>query len=177
MNHPHATLRLPLIPVLAAGLLLATTACARPADTPATAAPAAAGTAQVATPAVPAPSAITGSLTDTDVRARVTAAGYTDVKDIRFDDGIWDADARTTDGRWIDVRIHPVSGKVYADGAQPAMTRAQIEASLTTAGYTEVKDVEFDDGVWKADARTGAGAKVDLRLDPDDGSVITERAD
>src|SRR3546814_13158232 len=55
--------------------------------------------------------------------------------------------------------------------AQDGMTEAQVRAKLETQGYTKVNDVKFEDGVWKADARSGDGNRVDVRIDPETGVV------
>ncbi len=41
--------------------------------------------------------------------------------------------------------------------AQDAMTEAKVRAKLTEQGYTKINDVKFEDGVWKADARSADG--------------------
>ena len=53
--------------------------------------------------------------------------------------------------------------------AQAGMTEAQVRASLESQGYTKVNDVKFEDGVWKADARSANGNRVDLRIDATTG--------
>src|SRR3546814_4899755 len=55
--------------------------------------------------------------------------------------------------------------------AQDGMTEAQVRAKLEIQGYTKVNDVKFEDGVWKADARSGDGNRVDVRIDPETGVV------
>ncbi|MBJ6983287.1 PepSY domain-containing protein [Luteimonas sp. MC1750] len=62
------------------------------------------------------------------------------------------------------------------DAAADAMTAPQIRASLESQGYTRVNDVEFEDGVWKADARSADGQRVELRVDPATGKVYPEDA-
>src|SRR3546814_3128113 len=59
--------------------------------------------------------------------------------------------------------------------AQDGMTEAQVRAKLEIQGYTKVNDVKFEDGVWKADARSGAGNRVDVRIDPETGVVRPAR--
>ena len=56
--------------------------------------------------------------------------------------------------------------------AQQAMTEAQVRARLTAQGYTDVHDVDFDEGIWKAKADNPAGKKVKLRIDAHTGKVI-----
>jgi hypothetical protein len=117
------------------------------------------------------------ALTGAEVRAKIEAEGYTNVHDVEFDDGVWTADARSADGRSVDLSIDPRTGKVYPDHQVSRLGKADIEARLATAGYGDVHDVEFDDGVWKAEARDASGRKVELRLDPEDGRVIGEHRD
>lgn len=117
------------------------------------------------------------NLTQTDAEAKLTEAGFQEFRDVEMDDGFWEADARRADGTWVDVRVHPVSGKVYAEGTTPKLDAQAISKKLKAAGYTNVRDIDLDDGVWEVDARNKAGVKVDLAVDPDDGSVLSERED
>ncbi len=117
------------------------------------------------------------ALTAPQVRAQLEAQGYTDVKDIKFDDGMWEADARSADGRQVDVRLDPRNGTVYPDKAVSQLSEADIRAQLSSAGYTGVSDVKLDDGMWKANGRTAAGEKVEVHLDPATGAVVAQEKD
>ncbi|QOY62054.1 PepSY domain-containing protein [Lysobacter sp. H21R4] len=117
------------------------------------------------------------SLTQAEAQAKLTEAGYQHVRDAEMDDGFWEADARRADGTWVDVRVHPVTGKVYAEDTTPKLDAEAVSRKLKAAGYTNVRDIDFDDGVWEMDARNKAGVKVDLAVDPDDGAVLSERED
>ncbi|MGH8078546.1 MAG: PepSY domain-containing protein, partial [Lysobacter sp.] len=55
--------------------------------------------------------------------------------------------------------------------AQDALTEQQVRAELTTQGYTNINDVEFEDGVWKADARSADGNRLEVHVDPTTGKV------
>ena len=112
-----------------------------------------------------------------DVEARILAAGYTRVDDLKLDGGLWEADARTRDGRWVDVRVHPVSGKVYVGTTVSRLEEQDVEDRLLEAGYSRIHDVQFDDGVWKADAISWAGVRVEVVVDPDTGSIVSEHED
>src|SRR5690606_9474113 len=83
--------------------------------------------------------------------------GCTNVHDVEFDDGVWTADARSADGKRVDLSIDPRTGQVFPDHQVSKLGKADIEARLATAGYSDVHDVEFDDGVWKAEARDSSG--------------------
>lgn len=61
-----------------------------------------------------------------------------------------------------------------ASTAAPGMTEPQVRAALEAKGYTSVNDVEFEDGMWKADARSADGQRVDLKIDATTGEVYPE---
>ncbi len=114
------------------------------------------------------------ALTQAEVESRVAMAGFKEVKSLTFKNGIWQADARGGDKEWVAIYVHPLSGKVFKEGTPSPMNKQEIEAKITAAGYQNVKDVDFKNGMWMAEAENGAGKEVDLMIDPDDGSVIGE---
>lgn len=116
-------------------------------------------------------------MTQAQVQAAIEAKGDTRVRDVEFDDGIWTADADSADGRDVDLKFDAATGTVYPDTAVSSLSEADIRARLDAAGCTRVRDVESDDGVWKADADNAAGQKMELKLDPADGRVIGEKRD
>lgn len=117
------------------------------------------------------------ALTAPQVRAQLEAQGYTSVKDLKFEDGMWEADATSADGRKVDVKLDPRNGNVYPDKAVSQLGEADIRAQLSSAGYTGVRDVKLDDGMWKAKGRTAGGEKVKIRLDPATGAVVAQEKD
>ncbi len=60
------------------------------------------------------------------------------------------------------------------DPVRDTMTEAQIKTSLEAQGYTNINDVEFKDGAWKADARSADGNRVDVRIDAVTGKIYPE---
>lgn len=110
------------------------------------------------------------ALTSAEVSSMLTAKGYTKVHDIKFEHGVWTADARSGDGKDVDVRIDPTTGRVYGDQTTSKMSEADIRAALSTKGYSKVHDLKFEDGLWKADAEQSGGQKVDLHVDPEMGT-------
>ena len=112
------------------------------------------------------------AMTEPQVRAQLEAKGYTDVHDLKFKDGMWKAEADSADGNDLDVRVDASTGKIYPDAKVATLSKHDVEAALETQGYTDVHDVDFDEGVWKAKADNPAGKGVELRIDPDSGKVI-----
>jgi hypothetical protein len=61
-----------------------------------------------------------------------------------------------------------------AHAGEGALTEAQVKATLEAQGYSKINDLKFKDGVWKADARSADGNRVDVRLDPKTGQVFPD---
>src|SRR5690606_24809360 len=117
------------------------------------------------------------AMTAAEVRARLEAQGYTKINDVEFKDGVWSADARSADGNRVDLSIDPKTGEIYPDEQVANLGEADVEARLSAAGYAKVHDIEFEDGVWKAEAEDAQGKDVELRLDPATGKVIGKARD
>lgn len=112
------------------------------------------------------------ALTAPQVRAALEAKGYTKVDDIEFEDGMWQADARSADGQRVGLRIDPATGEVYPEDRVAQLGEADVRAKLAAAGYANIHDVEFDDGMWTAEADDANGREMKLTLDPDTGRVV-----
>ena len=112
------------------------------------------------------------ALTEAKVRAQLTEQGYTHINDIKFRDGVWKADARSAEGNRVDVRLDPKTGRVYPDEQVANLSEADVRARLAVAGYTNVHDVDYEDGIWNAEADDLAGRDVELKIDPRNGRVI-----
>lgn len=112
------------------------------------------------------------AMTKPQVEARLSAQGYTRIHDLKFRNGVWMARARSGDGNRTEVRIDPKSGQIYPEELVSRLSEPDVRAALSTQGYTHVRDVDYDDGVWHAKARNAAGKRVKLQIDPSTGRVI-----
>lgn len=119
----------------------------------------------------------TGGSTEEAVKTAIANAGYKEVKGLKFKNGVWRSKARGGNKKWVKLAVGPANGKVYAADAPSRLNKDEISAKLATAGYQNVKDVKFDEGLWAAEARTAHGDEVDLLVDPDDGSVVAKSHD
>lgn len=121
------------------------------------------------------------------VAQALRAGGWTYVHDLELDDGFWQAEARQNllQGEKVEFVLHPQTLEVLSQvgrsggsaGGQPVLAASQISQALQQAGYTRVRSVEYDDGLWEAEATNVAGQSVELRLDPHTGKVLSERLD
>lgn len=119
----------------------------------------------------------TGALSESAIKADIANAGYQEVKGLKFEDGVWKAKARGGNDKWVEIKVGPTTGKVYEADAPSRLNKDEIKAKLTAQGYQDVDDVEFDDGLWSADAKNPEGKKVDVLADPNDGSVVAVKQD
>jgi hypothetical protein len=126
----------------------------------------------VASSAVLAQSPQADALTEPQVRALLTEKGYTRIDDLDFEDGAWETDATSADGNRVDVRVDPASKRIFAEALVSHLSEDDVKAKLSAAGYSKVHDVDFDDGVWKAEAERADGNDVEIHLDPKDGHIL-----
>jgi hypothetical protein len=108
-----------------------------------------------------------------DVRTKLQAAGYTEIRDVEFDSGLWEAEVRRADGRWGEVALDPSSNEVFdAKDGRALIDARGVADALEAAGYTEVSDLDRDGALWEAEARGPDGQRVELRLSGHDGRVL-----
>ena len=120
----------------------------------------------------PAPTTGKDALKEPQVRALLTEKGYTNIDDLDFEDGMWETDATSANGDPADVRINPASGDVMAEKLVSDLSENDVKAKLTAAGYSKIHDVDFDDGVWKAEAERADGNDVEIHLAANTGEII-----
>ena len=112
------------------------------------------------------------ALTERQVQNQLEQQGYKKIHDLKFRDGMWRAHAKSADGRRVTVKVDPRTGEAYPDEQVSRLSETDVRASLSTAGYTHVHDVDFKDGLWRAKAENPAGADVKLQIDPHTGKII-----
>lgn len=120
----------------------------------------------------PAPTAGKDALKEPQVRALLTEKGYTNIDDLDFEDGQWETDATSANGERVDVRINPASGDIVAEKLVSNLSENDVKAKLAAAGYSKIHDVDFDDGVWKAEAERADGNDVEIHLAANTGEII-----
>ena len=103
--------------------------------------------------------------------------------DASFDDGNWEVEVYK-DGVAFELLVDPSTGAVLSEhrddaeamppkGSKPL---SAIVSILLDGGYTDVNDVSFEGRSWEVEARRD-GVKRELRVNPETGEVISDRAD
>ena len=113
-----------------------------------------------------------------DVTGTLRAAGYAEVRELEFDDGLWEAEVRRANGLWGEVAVDPASGEVFdALSPRPLIELPQVLAELERAGFRQVHDLDREGALWDAEALDAQGMRVELRISGYDGRVLNVRHD
>lgn len=123
-------------------------------------------------PAIAQTQATADTLTEPQVRAILAENGFTRIDDLDFKDGMWETDATSANGKRVDVRVNPITGDILAEKLVSTLSEADIKAKLAAAGYSKIHDVDFDDGMWKAEAEESDGNDVEIHLDANTGQIV-----
>jgi hypothetical protein len=115
--------------------------------------------------------------TDAEVRTHLAGQGYRNINDVNFKEGVWTADALSLDGKHVELTLDPETGKVVTDEGIATISRGAVTAILTASGYTNIHDIDFEDGVWKVEANDSGGRDVELKVDPNSGKVLGSEMD
>lgn len=108
-----------------------------------------------------------------DVAAELKRAGFAEVREIEYDDGLWEAEVRRANGRWGEVHVDPISGEVFdAQAARAQLDAAALIAALEAQGYTAINDLDREGATWGAEAVSADGQRVELRASGYDGRVL-----
>lgn len=70
--------------------------------------------------------------------------------------------------------VGPLAHASADDPGSDWMPREQIRQKLQEAGYTEITELEADDGHWEGEGVKG-GKRVEFHLDPNSGAVLSEK--
>lgn len=105
-------------------------------------------------------------------------AGYREIRDIEFDDGLWEAEVRRPYGRWEEISIEPDTGEIHdLRGQREAMPMRKLLETLEGQGYRDFTDIDRDAGVWNIEATDTHGRRMELKVSGHDGRVLDSRFD
>lgn len=110
-------------------------------------------------------------------RTAFQQSGFAEIRELEFEHGLWQAEARNTQGRWIDVTLDARNGELLwpAPAGASTLTDLQIRDALGKAGFAQVHALEFDEGVWSAEASAADGQRYELVLHPRSAEVLDQQ--
>lgn len=113
-----------------------------------------------------------------DIVATLRDAGYAEVREIEFEDGVWEAEVRRANGLWGEVSVDAATGEVFDPLAKrPLMALPEVLGKVEAAGYHSVHDVDREGALWDADAIDAQGQAVELRISGYDGRILSVSPD
>lgn len=115
------------------------------------------------------------SLSADQIRAMLVREGYSEVKEMKLDDGQWQAKAKDDDGDWDTLHLDARSGHLIDGGETATMGSDDVLAKLKTDGYSGFSTLKFDNGEWQTTAMNAASKTVELTIDAN-GKVIKEKS-
>ncbi len=107
----------------------------------------------------------------------LTAQGYRDVHDVEFEDGVWKADAKSGDGKHVDLKIDPATGRVYPDEMASPMSEDDVRAALSAAGYSTCATSISTMACGRAMQRMLLARTWKVQADPQNGKVVAAERD
>jgi uncharacterized membrane protein YkoI len=118
-----------------------------------------------------------------EIVAKLEQDGYHPITEVSLDRGQWEIEAYKQ-GTPFELRVDPTNGAViseHRDGGDPvppagAKKLSDIVRGLEAAGYARIDDVSFEGRNWEVEAFRN-GTKRELRVDPMNGRVVSDRVD
>jgi uncharacterized membrane protein YkoI len=120
------------------------------------------------------------------ILSAVKAAGYTDVRKIEREHGVYEVDARDPKGWRVEVFVDAKTGGLVIDPetGKPRSERLSdkvpsgpldfeaVVAKVKAEGFPEVYAIEYEHALYEIKARDAAGRKVELYVHPKTGEVL-----
>ena len=72
---------------------------------------------------------------------------------------------------------HQRPGSWLRHGLRGTLSPEEVTRKVEAAGYTNIHDLEYDDGRWELEATSPAGVAVDLDVDATTGNILNEEKD
>jgi hypothetical protein len=103
--------------------------------------------------------------------------GYNIIKEVEFDDGIYEAKVITAQGQKVKLEINPLSGEIENMPKNTTMAISINDAlsKVEKAGYTDIYEIESEHGGYEVKAyETKNNKKVELYVDGQSGIITTD---
>ena len=120
------------------------------------------------------------------IHDRVEAAGYTRVRQIELEKhGYYEVKAQNAQGQRVKLHVNANTGDILIvkqsqnaafTTAAPALNIAQIHDKLQAAGYSNIREIDFENrGFDEVKARDAQGQFVKLHVNAETGEVASSR--
>jgi uncharacterized membrane protein YkoI len=98
--------------------------------------------------------------------------GYSIVRKIKFDDGIYKAEVINQQGKEVKIEVNAQTGKIIKpQGNKNRLTLLEATQKAEKEGYHNIYKIEADDDEYEVKALDKDGKKVELEIDATTGKV------
>ncbi len=111
-----------------------------------------------------------------DVLQRLDQAGYSQIHNIQYKDGIYKVEAYGSQGQKIKFNVNPKNMAIPAieNKGKPYLTMLQVARNLRGAGYSRIEKIEFDDKYYEIKAYDANNKQVALEVNSTTGVITKE---
>ncbi len=114
---------------------------------------------------------------------QLVGLGY-DVREVEFEDGVYEAEVRNAEGKIVDVEIDPISGALLSAAPAPApqpdpsvaVNAAAAIETVALAGYWDITELDWKNGAYRIRARDDAGSSARFTVDGRSGQILESKA-
>jgi hypothetical protein len=112
-------------------------------------------------------------LTMSEIAKRLQAVGYSNIKEIEFEHGLYYAEVYSKDGCALKLKIDPYTGEYQRPGVNKleGLSLSDALKKAAAAGYLQVNRAEVKGGIYELRALDAQGHKVKVLVDPATGNL------
>lgn len=98
--------------------------------------------------------------------------GYTVVRDVKYDDGVYKVDAINAQGKDVEAKVNPMTGVITQskDGSMK-LTTFNAAQEIENAGFKNIYSIESSGDKYKVKAMDKDGKKISLTVDGESGKI------
>lgn len=129
----------------------------------------------VASPLVLAEEVPANALPLSKIVENLQSKGYSVVREIEFENGLYVTKAFDPQGQTSKIRIDPISGKIVEPKAKATtLSLLDVLRRLENGGFHGISKISFERGQYEAIALDRDGKKVDLDIDGKTGEITKD---
>lgn len=102
--------------------------------------------------------------------------GFVAIHDLERRHGLWTAEGTSADGRPVYLLVDEAQRgvDVIGSGGEGSVGLAELARRLAAQGYRDLREIEFEEGLWAVEASNRAGVHVELLVHGTSGRVLAE---
>lgn len=115
-----------------------------------------------------------GAVNMSKVLESLKSKGYNFIKEIKFDDGVYEVKAFNLDGNEVKIKIDPKTGNIIPEQkVTDRMTALDVSKRLEAMGYSKISEIEMsrDLNKYEIKALNKEGKKVKVDVDAKTGNI------